>query len=68
MARKRKELKDLDYNSKAYWNKLLTMDDLSMARGRHDNLTYVGDAATLDSIEGERRMATGRINKKDQLE
>ncbi len=53
MARKRKKLQDLEYNSQSYWEKLLTLDGLSMERGRSDRLSYVGNGAELESIEGE---------------
>jgi hypothetical protein len=68
LARKRQKLKDLDYNSQEYWERLLTIDGCSMERGRSSKLTYVGDGATLESIEGERRMDTGRIKPKPQAD
>lgn len=51
MARKRESLRGLDYNSPAYWEKLLREDGLSMERGTSRRLTYVGGSNTLESIE-----------------
>jgi hypothetical protein len=63
MARKRKALKDLDYGSREYWNKLLAEEGLSMSRGLNpDRLSYVGDSQQLDKIqETLSQNETGRV-------
>ena len=61
MARKRKKLNKLDYTSQEYWDVLLTDEGLSMERGRHHRLDYVGSGGILESIEGARRLDNGRI-------
>jgi hypothetical protein len=64
MARKRAKLRELDYQSQEYWEKLLTQEGLSMERGRNHKLDYVGTGAVLESMEGESRMDSGRIKPK----
>lgn len=64
MARKRKKLNQLDYSTQEYWEKLLTLDGLSMERGRSDHLSYVGDGGELESIEGQQSGTQGRIMPK----
>jgi hypothetical protein len=68
MARKRKGLQGLDYQSKEYWSKLLTKEGLSMERGRSARLTYMGDSSTLESVEGSNFTDTGRIPPKKNAE
>jgi hypothetical protein len=53
MARKRKKLKGLDYQSAEYWNRLLIEEGLSMEAGTSRRITYVGDSNVLDRIAGE---------------
>jgi hypothetical protein len=62
MARKRRALKGLDYQSPEYWEKLLREDGLSMEAGTSRRLTYVGSSKTLESIEAE--VVTGVESKK----
>jgi hypothetical protein len=67
MARKRKKLKELDYNSKEYWNRLLAEDGLSLSAGLGPSgkLSYVGDTNTIDRIqEDQSQRETGRIMPK----
>jgi hypothetical protein len=59
MARRRKELVGLNPQGKVYWEKLLTLEGLSMEKGRSKRLVYVGTGATLESIEGTNRMDDG---------
>jgi len=69
MARKRKKLQHLDYNSPQYWECLLAEEGLTMdcaLQRRH--LQYVGDSTTLEFIEGVIRTDTGRIEPKPQAE
>jgi hypothetical protein len=70
LARKRKKLKDLEYGSKEYWNRLLAEDGLSMSAGLNLNkLVYVGDSQALNKIqEGLSQKETGRIPPKDDAE
>lgn len=63
MARKRQNLKNLDYHSQAYWEKVLQEDGLSMERGTSRRLTYVGGATVLEGIEAE-IVGGGRIGDK----
>ena len=51
MARKRKALKHLDYQSVEYWNRLLTQEGLSVEAGRHPKLVLVGGSAELVIVE-----------------
>jgi hypothetical protein len=62
MARKRKKLKDLDYKSSGYWNKLLAEEGLSLSAGLGSGkLSYVGDTHTIDRIqEVQSQHETGR--------
>ena len=66
MARKRKKLKDLDYKSKDYWNKLLAEEGLSLLAGLGSGkLSYVGDTRTMDRIqEDQSQRETGRTMPK----
>jgi len=68
MARKRKALKGLDYNSPEYWNRLLVEEGLSMSRGLNpDRVAYVGDTQMLDKIqEGLSQNETGRVPPRDR--
>jgi hypothetical protein len=68
MARKRADLKKLDYQSAEYWNRLLADDGLSLEQGRHPKLLYVGDSVDLEYIEGARRTDSGRVRPKDSAE
>lgn len=68
MARKREALKDLDYQSVEYWNRLLAEEQMSMDQGLHPDLLYVGDSARVETIEGFHRTDTGRINPKPQAD
>lgn len=58
MARKRKALRPVDYQSKEYWNRLLAEEGLSMEAGTSRRLTYVGDSQVLDKIAGGEEMGT----------
>jgi hypothetical protein len=68
MARKRNKLKDIDYQSREYWNRLLVDEGLSMSAGLNlDRLTYVGDSQMLDKIQEElSQKDTGRSLPKDR--
>jgi hypothetical protein len=68
MARKRKGLEHLDYQSSAYWQKLLTIEGLSMEKGRSDRLSYVGGAGMVESIEGVQYTDDGRIKPKPKVD
>jgi hypothetical protein len=61
MARKRFALKGLDYNSKEYWNKLLTEEGLSMDRGKSSKLLYIGASSDVELVEGLNRTNDGRF-------
>ena len=58
MARKRENLKELDYQSQEYWNRLLAEDGLSMEAGTSRRITYVGDSNTLERIAGGEETGT----------
>ena len=61
MARKRKGLEHLSYESQEYWNRVLAKEGLSMNRGYQPNkISYVGTSRNLEYIEGARRTDTGR--------
>jgi hypothetical protein len=64
MARKRKKLKGLDYNSKEYWNRLLNQDGLSVDSGRSGNLLYVGGTMDIERLSGVLSTRTGRTMPK----
>lgn len=68
MARKRKTLKDLDYQSLEYWNRLLAEEELSVDQGADPRLLYVGDSKDVEHIEGARRTDDGRTPAKPQGE
>jgi hypothetical protein len=69
MARKRKKLRTLDYDSPEYWNRLLVEDGLSMDRALQPNkISYVGNGADVEYIEGARRTDNGRIMPKPQAD
>lgn len=64
MARKRNGLRNLNYQSQAYWDKLLKQDGFSMEAGTSRRVTYVGTTATLESISDAQRSGTqGEWNK-----
>ena len=62
LARKRKKLKNLDYTSVEYWNRLLVEEGLSLSAGLGSGkLVYVGDTRTIDHIqEDQSQCETGR--------
>ena len=67
MARKRKGLKGLDAKGTAYWEILLTREGFSMAAGRNNRLTYVGDSATIESIDSQSRGAEkGKVRERSE--
>ena len=69
MARKRKRLKHLEYDSPEYWNRLLAEEGLTLDRALQPNkLIYVGGATDVESLEGARRMENGRITPKPQAD
>ena len=68
MARKRKKLEDLDYQTREYWNRLLAQDGLTMSQGLHPKLSYQGTAHDLEYIAGVREADTGRILRKSPQE
>jgi hypothetical protein len=51
MARKRKNLKHLDYQSEEYWNRLLAEEGLAVDTGRHPKLVLVGGSSELVVVE-----------------
>ena len=51
MARKRKNLKHLDYSSKEYWNRLLSADGLAVDSGRDPRLIPIGNSTDLETLE-----------------
>lgn len=51
MARKRKILNTLDYQSKEYWNRLLVLEGLAVDTGRHPKLILAGGSTELEIIE-----------------
>jgi len=58
MARKRKKLKHLPYESPEYWDKLLAEDGLSMEAGTTRRITYVGDTKALEDIEARQEFGS----------
>jgi hypothetical protein len=68
MARKREKLKELDYQSAEYWNRLLVQERLSTLRGLHPKLSYQGTSQDIAYIAGARETNTGRITPKDAHE
>ena len=66
LARKRKKLKDLDYNSVEYWNKLLVEEGMSLSAGLGSGkLVYIGGTRTMDRIqEDQSQRETGRTMPK----
>jgi hypothetical protein len=64
MPRKRKKLKDLrgaDSTTSCYWEEILRREGLQMAAGRSERLTYVGDSAHLETIDGRHQTDTGLV-------
>lgn len=51
MARKRKNLKALEYKSQEYWNRLLAEEGLSLDSGRNPKLLYIGGSTEIDKME-----------------
>lgn len=69
VARKRKNLRDLDYETKEYWDALLREEGLSMDRGRHKKLSYVGAGSSVEYLHGViTDGASNRIEPKPQAE
>lgn len=62
MARKRKKLRHLDYNSREYWNRLLAQEGMSMSQGQHPKLVYSGALDRLELVLVKRR--TGKVSPK----
>ena len=55
MARKRKKLQHLDYESKEYWNRLLAEDKLTLLQGLDPRLLHVGSGSDLETLAGTQR-------------
>jgi hypothetical protein len=51
MARKRQKLKGLDYTSREYWNRLLSMEGLAVDAGRDPRLIPIGNSNELETLE-----------------
>ena len=69
MARKRKGLEHLSYESPEYWNRVLAREGLSMNAGlAGGRLVYVGTGTVLEAIDGARRTDTGRIKPAPHLD
>lgn len=65
MARKRRKLAGLEYDSLEYWNRLLAMDGLSLSAGLDRHLVYVGTSGNLDKTQEEQsERDTGRVPPK----
>jgi hypothetical protein len=65
MARKRKKLQGLDYNSTEYWNRLLNQEGLSISRGKSERLLYIGGTSEVERLGGFLSTMTGRIAPHD---
>ena len=65
MARKREKLKELDYNSQEYWNRLLSQDGLPLTRGKSAKLLYVGSGSDLAKLGGHISTDSGRVGTPD---
>lgn len=63
MARKRKQadLRGVNPDSPAYWEEVLGRAGEGMSRGVSTHLVYVGEAAVLERIAGERNTDNGRV-------
>lgn len=59
MARKRKGLGHLDYESQEYWNRLLSREGLSLDRGKSSKLLYIGGASEVERLSGFLQTDTG---------
>lgn len=59
MARKRKKLRHLNYQSREYWNRLLAQEGLTMYEGLDKRLIYSPDLTVIEKLE---RGRTGRID------
>ena len=70
MARKRKGLEHLDYNSQEYWNRVLVDEGLSMDRGRDPRVIYMGLSSQLDFGDSGYQQCGGgrRIKPKPQCD
>jgi hypothetical protein len=68
MTRKRKhiDLRGLDPQSPEYWEEELYRQNLQMARGRSDRLSYVGGSSQLDTLHGFLTTDTGRVVPKGE--
>ena len=65
MARKRRKLAGLEYDSPEYWNRLLAMDGLSLSAGLDRHIVYVGTSGNLDKTQEEQsERDTGRVPPK----
>lgn len=62
MARKRKKLNKLAYNSQEYWNRLLSQDGLSLDMGLSNKLLYVGSGSDLERLAGFISTDSGRVS------
>lgn len=63
-----KDLRGVDPDSQTYWNEQLQRAGLSMESGRNRKLTYVGQASSLEYIEGVVSSNTGRVEPKKAAE
>jgi hypothetical protein len=67
MARKRKNLQHLEYNSQEYWNRLLAQEGLSVDKGKDPRLVYIGGSNEVDLLQEElSQKQTGRVEPKDR--
>jgi hypothetical protein len=65
MARKRKKLKGIDYESSEYWNRLLNQDGLSLNAGKTEKLIYAGGSIDIDRLKGFLDTRIGRVAPHD---
>ncbi len=68
MSRKRKHIDASQHETQEYWNQLLVDYDLSVERGRHPKVIYVGDSKRLSLISDLESSKSGMVSKKPECD
>jgi len=65
---RKKSIDSKRYETKEYWEKLLTDYGLGMSAGRSDRESYVGDSAQIERVAGQAETDVGRCTPKPAAE
>jgi len=64
MARKRKKLQGLGYESTEYWNRLLAQEGMTLDQGLDPRLVYGGGGTDMETLDASRRVGGRKLPHK----